>query len=142
MAAMGVGTSLLSAAHNNAVAKANIDRARQGATYRAADRRQALRESVAAMRVASVGQGTAFGSASTQNLVDVGIRNFMSDSERDAFQTAGEIQSAKNARITGILNALAGGSRSLLSYERTSRETLGGAAGTAPYVPHRADGKH
>jgi hypothetical protein len=126
LAAAGVGMNLLQGRNQMAAAEQNIRREKQAAEWRAEDRRQALRESLAAQRVMAVGQGSSADIGSNLNLQRVSLDNFMTDAERDAFQTEGNIQSLRAAKTSALLNAIAGSSQSLLSYSSATRQTLGG----------------
>ena len=138
MAAAGVGANLLQARNQAQAANQNIRREKQAAEWRADDRRAALRESIAAQRVMAVSQGSSADMGSNLNLKNVSLDNFMTDIERDAFQTDGNIQSLKAAKMTAILNGIAGSSQSLLTYSKYNRQTLGGAA-KPTYIPQNPE---
>lgn len=129
-AAIGIGANLVQYQHTMDVIDENIEREKVAAGFRAQDRRQMLREALAAQRIMAIAQGSDADIGSNIRLRDVSLENFLKDVERDQFQQEGVISSLKNQSISASLRAVTGVGRSLLSYASSTRETLGGTAGT------------
>ena len=137
-AAIGIGTNLLQYQHQMDVIDENIARERQASQYRAQDRRQALREALAAQRIMAIAQGSDADIGSNVRLRDVSLENFLKDVERDEFQQTGTLASLKNEGLSAALRATTGVAKSLLSYASSTRETLGGAGiegATSDFIP-------
>lgn len=129
LAGAGVGANLLEYRHMQAISRLNIKREEKAAEMRAEDRRARLREALAAQRVAAITQGSDPDVGSPVTIRDQSVLSWQRESEQDAFQTAGNIASLKNARLTAAFQAIGGSSNALLSYYASSRETTGGGPG-------------
>lgn len=123
--AMAVASSLLSmgqAVHGYQTAKQNARREGQLAELRAEDRREQLRRTLAAQRVALVAQGRDPDVGSGLGLQAGAVEAAAREQSLDRFQTRAAKQQHRAEGVSALLGGVAGSSRSLLAYGQAKKE--------------------
>jgi hypothetical protein len=126
--AVGIGANLMQYKHTADVIDENIKREEEASRFRAQDRRRELRKALAAQRLMAISQGSDADIGSNIRLRDISFENFLTDVERDLFETEGRLESLKHQKISAALRATTGVAKSLISYGTATKETTGGTA--------------
>jgi hypothetical protein len=127
-AAIGIGSSLMQNRQTNDVIEDNMQREKEASRFRAQDRRRALREALASQRLMAIAQGSDADIGSNVRLRDISFKNFLTDVERDRFETGARTESLQNQKISAALRTSTSIAKSLISYGKATKETTGGTA--------------